>query len=251
MEWSDCGLVLSARRHGERDAILEVMTFEHGRHLGLVRSGRGPRHSPTLQPGNRVSLTWRARLEEHLGAFSVEPLVSRAAYIINNALALHAVSHLAQLLRLLPERQSHPHVYEAADALCALAGEPLHLAPMLVRFELLILSELGFGLDLTECAATGTAQNLTYVSPKSGRAVSREAGAPWAEKLLKLPYFLTIDGEERTTPITREEMEAAFRLTAFFLDRHVFEPRAMAISQARATFVTLCLERVRADQSHN
>ena len=243
MEWSDCGLVLSARRHGERDAILEVMTAEHGRHLGLVRGGRGPRHSAMLQPGNRVSLTWRARLEEHLGAFSVEPLVSRAAYIINNALALHAVSHLAQLLRLMPERQAHTHVYEAADALCALAGEPLHLAPMLVRFELLILSELGFGLDLTECAATGTALNLAYVSPKSGRAVSRDAGAPWAEKLLTLPHFLTIDGEERETPISSEEMEAAFRLTAFFLDRHVFEPRGMGASQARSTFVTLFLER--------
>ena len=243
MEWQDCGLVLSTRRHGERDAILEVISEAHGRHFGLVRSGRGPRHSATLQAGNRVSLIWRARLEEHLGAFSVEPLISRAAFIINNALALHAVAHLGVLVRLLPERQAHPHVYAAADALCALAGEPDHLAPMLVRFELLILSELGFGLDLSECAATGRRDDLIYVSPKSGRAVCRQAGAPWKDKLLPLPEFLKPEAELSHATITAQDIAAAYHLVGFFLERHVFDPRGLAKSQARATFLSHFLAR--------
>lgn len=232
MQWQDDGLVLSTRRHGERDAILEVMTKAHGRHFGLVRSGRSPRLSASLQPGNRLSLVWRARLEDHLGAFAPEVLESRAAFILADALALHATAHLGALLRLLPERSPHPALYEAADALCTLASAPMLLAEMLVRFEARILADLGFGLDLTCCAATGTGEDLVYVSPRSGRAVNRDAGAPWAEKLLPLPPFLL--GERASARAAGlSDIQAGFRLTGYFLDHHVFEPRAIPPSQAR------------------
>lgn len=242
MEWQDEGLVLGSRRHGERDAILEVMTPRHGRHLGLVRGGRSPRLSAVLQPGNRVALVWRARLEDHLGNFSAEILQSRAASIMNDALALHAIAHLALLLRLLPERAPHPEAHDAADALCALIGEPLLLAQMLVRFEALMLAELGFGLDLAECAGNGSREDLIYVSPKSGRAVSREAGAPYADRLLALPAFLAPDFSGAHRAISREDILAGFALTGFFLERHVYAPRGQPPSQARAGFLARIAE---------
>lgn len=243
MEWQDQGLVLSTRRHGERDAILEVMTAEHGRHLGMVRGGRSSRQAPGLQPGNRVQLTWRARLEDHLGHFISETLESRAGLVLSDALALQVVTHLALLVRLLPERAPHPAIYEAADAICALLGRPDLLGPVLVRFELLILSELGFGLDLSSCAATGLRENLVYVSPKSGRAVSAEAGQPWAARLLGLPAFLLGDGRPR--PEAGGAIAEGFGLTGYFLERHLFEPRGLDHAGGRAQLIANLLSRLR------
>jgi DNA repair protein RecO (recombination protein O) len=237
MEWRDEGLVLAARRHGERDSILEVMTREHGRHFGLVRGGRSSRQAPMLQPGNRIEVTWRARLEEHLGAFSAETLQSRAGVLIQSPSALHALSHVATLVRLLPEREPHPHVFEAADALCALAAEPLHAGEMLARFELMMLDELGFGLDLAECAATGSRERLVYVSPRSGRAVSAEAGAPYAERLLPLPGFLLAPLQLGAAPIETSALEDAFRLLGYFYERDVFGPRNLKVGDARERFI--------------
>ncbi|CAN1513423.1 RecO Recombinational DNA repair protein (RecF pathway) [Rhabdaerophilaceae bacterium] len=238
MEWQDEGLVLATRRHGERDAILEVMTEGRGRHLGLVKGGRSSRIAPMLQPGNRVALTWRARLEEHLGTFSAETLVARAGLVLASPLALHAVNHLGLLLRLLPEREPHPHVYSAADALCALAGEPPVLASMLVRFELMILAELGFGLALEQCAATGQTGDLVYVSPKTGRAVSRSAGEAYADRLFRLPPFL---GQARAlNPVPDlADILNGFKLAAYFMDRHVLEPRGLPPSQPRMAILAL------------
>lgn len=247
MEWQDHGLVLSTRRHGERDAILEVMTAEHGRHLGLVRGGRSSRQAPGLQPGNRVQLTWRARLEDHLGHFTAETLESRAGLVLTDALALQAVTHLALLMRLLPERSPHRAVYEAADAICALLPRPDLLGPVLVRFELLILSDLGFGLDLSACAATGSRENLVYVSPKSARAVSREAGEPWASRMLKLPEFLLVDG--RIRPESRAALAEGFALTGYFLERHLFEPRGLDRAGGRAQMVAGLLLRSRNEET--
>lgn len=242
MEWQDQGLVLSARRHGERDAILEVMSAEHGRHLGLVRGGRSPRHAPVLQPGNRVSLTWRARLEDHLGQFTAEPLESRAGVVLSDPIALHAVTHLAVLMRLLPERSPHRNVYDVADATCALLGKPGILAPVLIRFEIMILSELGFGLDLAQCAATGETADLAYVSPKSGRAVSRAAGAPWIDKLLPLPAFLMATTmEQAVDPV---EIADGFKLSGYFLDRHIFDPRGLAHRSARSQMISGIMARL-------
>ena len=234
MEWTDIGIVLGARRHGEANAILELMTREHGRHLGLVRGGAGTRLRPVLQPGNSVMATWRARLEEHLGYFTVEGVDLRAAAFLPAAHALYGVTHLAALTRLLPERDPHESVYEALDALLDRLGDAVTVAAPVARFELQLLAELGFGLDLSSCAATGALGDLVYVSPKSGRAVSREAGEPWRERLLALPAFLAADDAATPSP---EDLAAAFALTGFFLGRHLYEPRGEKLPEARAQFI--------------
>ncbi len=193
MQWTDDGIVLGVKRHGEASGILELMTREHGRHLGLVRGAFGTRMRPVLQTGNTVNASWRARLDEHLGNFSIEASHLRAANFFAASHAVYGVSHLAALMRLLPERDPHAGLYAALDAILDHLGDAAVAAPMVVRFELQLLAELGFGLDLTQCAATGATAELVHVSPKSGRAVSRVAGEPWADRLLPLPAFLRED----------------------------------------------------------
>jgi DNA repair protein RecO (recombination protein O) len=234
MQWSDDAIVLGCRRHGEAGVILELMTRDHGRHLGLVHGGRSRRLQPVLQPGNAVRAVWRARLDEHLGTYAVEGEELRSARLIRSPLALYGVATMAALLRLLPERDPHPGVFEAAAVLLDHLCEPS--APgLFVRFELEMLAELGFGLDLTRCAATGARTDLIYVSPRSGRAVSAEAGAPYRDRLLALPGFLRGEGSDPS----RDELRASFALTGHFLDRRVFEPRGLAAPEARARFVAL------------
>ncbi|HVL72178.1 MAG TPA: DNA repair protein RecO [Beijerinckiaceae bacterium] len=236
MYWTDDAVVLGARRHGESALIVELMTRAHGRHLGLVHGGRSPRLSAVLQAGNGVQATWRARLDEHLGTYTVEAQRSRAAALIASPRALHGLSALAGLLRLLPERDPHPGLYERAVVLLDHLGEDL--APALfVRFELALLADLGFGLDLSACAATGAEEGLAFVSPKSGRAVGAEAGAPYRDKLLPLPRFLVDDS--LLAPADPAEVAAGFRLTGYFLERHVFGPQGLAPPDARARFVAL------------
>jgi DNA repair protein RecO (recombination protein O) len=234
MEWQDEGIVLSARKHGETSTILEVMTHGHGRHLGLVRGGRSRKQQPVLQPGNRVSLIWRARLDEHLGTFQAEPLAFNAARLLDSAIAVYGLLTLAAHLRLLPERDPHSALYETLAIVIDHLDEPRSAAELIVRFELKVLDELGFGLDLTRCAATGGIDDLVYVSPKTGRAVSLEAGRAWHDVMLPLPVFLR-RGEREAADL--EGIEAAFRLTSFFLTRHVYEPRAIAAPEARAGFL--------------
>lgn len=233
MEWSDDGIVLGVRRHGETSAIVELMTPTRGRHLGLVRGGISRRIKPYLQPGNSVHAIWRARLDEHLGNYTIEGTVSRADRLMASASASYCMQTLAALLRLLPERDPHVALY---DALCLIVDhldEPQIAAPLLVRFELQMLAELGFGLDLGECAATGDAGELVYVSPKSGRAVSRAAGEPWKTQLLVLPGFLNGHGAGATV----EDIVAGFALTEFFLLRRVYEPRGLTMPEARNSFL--------------
>ena len=237
MQWTDEGIVLGVRRHGEGNAILELMTREHGRHLGLVRGGAGSRLKPILQPGNSLSATWRARLDEHLGNYTVEGLKLRAANFFGTPHAVYGIGHLATLMRLLPERDPHAGLHAALDEILDRLDDASVAAPMVARFELQLLSELGFGLDLTQCAATGARDNLIYVSPKSGRAVSREAGAPWADKMLRLPAFL----RDREIEPAGNDVVDGFVLTGFFLARHVLEPRGLALSDERAHFVTAIL----------
>ena len=185
MQWTDEGIVLGTRRHGEANAILELMTCAHGRHLGLVRGGAGSRLRPVLQPGNRITCTWRARLDEHLGHYVVEALDARAASFLPVSHALYGITHLAALCRMLPERDPHPQIHAALDDVLDGLLDPHQAGPSVVRFEFQLLAELGFGLDLATCAVTGEDKDLVYVSPKSGRAVSREAGEPWKHKLLR------------------------------------------------------------------
>ncbi len=235
MEWRDEGIILGTRKHGETSAILEVMTRAHGRHLGLVRGGRSRKLQPVLQLGNRVELLWRARLDEHLGIFQAEPLELNAARLFDSAVAVYGLQTLATHLRLLPERDPHARLFETLVLMIEHLDDPAAAAELVVRFELLILDELGFGLDLTECAATGTREDLAYVSPKSGRAVSRAAAAPWREKMLVLPAFLLRGAGLRAAPA---DIEDAFRLTGFFFARHVYEPRGLAEPEARAGFIS-------------
>lgn len=241
MQWTDEGIVLGVKRHGEANAILELMTREHGRHLGLVKGGAGSRLRPILQPGNSLRAIWRARLDEHLGNFSVEGLELRAASFLSAAHALYGVTHLAALCRLLPERDPHGDLHAALETIVDHLNDPRVAAMAVVRFELQILVELGFGLDLESCAATGTPDDLVYVSPRSGRAVSRAAGEPWRDRLLRLPAFLGVDADPHALAST--ELADGFAVTGFFLARHAFEPRGLALPEARESFIAAVLGR--------
>jgi len=235
MEWTDEGIVLGVRRHGESSAIVELLTRSHGRHLGLVRGGAGSRMRPLLQPGNSVRAVWRARLDEHLGYYAVEGIRLRAATVLASSHAVYGVTHLASLARLLPERDPHEGIYELLDQTLDDFDDVGEAAAHLIKFELAMLAELGFGLDLETCAATGGTTELIYVSPKSGGAVSRQAGEAWRDRLLRLPPFLR-QGEVQGD-LTDEDLQDGFRLTGLFLLRHVLEPRGQGHSDARAGFI--------------
>lgn len=234
MEWRDEGIILGVRRHGETSAIVEAMTRAHGRHLGLVRGGRSRKQQPILQPGNRVDLIWRARLDEHLGTFNVEGIDLHAARLMGSAIGVHGLQVLAAHLRLLPERDPHGGLFETLAIVIDHLDDPHACGELLVRFELRVLEELGFGLDLAECAATGAREELVFVSPKSGRAVSRAAGEPWASKMFALPVFLQAGSRDAAT---LAELDEAFRLTGFFFNRHVYEIRGLREPESRAALL--------------
>jgi DNA repair protein RecO (recombination protein O) len=240
MEWTDDGIVLGTRRHGETNAILEAMTRNHGRHLGLVRGGNSSRLRPLLQPGNTLRLVWRARLDEHLGHYTVEPLRLHAASQFAASHVVYGVTHLAALCRLLPDRDPHPGVHDQLAQILDNLDDRSSAAMGVVRFELQMLAELGFGLDLESCAATGSGSELAFVSPKSGRAVSRGAGEPWRDRLLRLPRFLL--GQDVPSP---DDLADGFALTGFFLVRHVLEPRGLVFADAREGFLAAVLGRRR------
>lgn len=237
MEWQDEGTIIGLRRHGESAVILEVMTRDHGRHLGLVRGGRSTRAQPVLQPGNAVALHWRARLDEHLGEYKVELLHSHAARLMAEPVALYGLATVSALLRLLPERDPHPGLHEALDVLIAHLDERALAPALIVRFELAMLGELGFGLDLARCAVTGSPDELSHVSPKSGKAVSRKAAQPYLDRLLALPPFLA-EGQGARAPL-HAEILAGFALTGFFLRRHLWEPRGLQEPPERARLVDI------------
>jgi DNA repair protein RecO (recombination protein O) len=236
MEWTDDGIVLGVRRHGESSAIVELLTRGHGRHLGLVRGGAGSRMRPLLQPGNSVRAVWRARLDEHLGYYAIEGIRLRAATVLASSHAVYGVTHLASLARLLPERDPHEEIYQMLERTLDDFDDNCEAAAHLIRFELAMLAELGFGLDLETCAATGETAELVYVSPKSGAAISRQAGDPWRERLLRLPAFLR-QQEGVAGAWSEQDLQDGFRLTGLFLLRHVLEPRGQGHSDAREGFI--------------
>jgi len=242
MDWRDEGIFLGGKPLGEANLIAEILTLEHGRHLGLVRGGRSRRIRPVLQPGNLVGVTWRARLSEHLGGFNVELMEAHGARALDDAAALSAIGTMAGLVKLLPERDPHPELYAATLHVLRSFGEPDIWPVLLVHWEFQLLQEIGFGLDLTECAATGTVEELIYVSPRSGRAVSREAGAPYGDKLLALPAFLL----DETAPLTPADIAAGFALTGYFLERDVLEPHGMKLPSARERLLDLLARKPRA-----
>jgi len=220
MQWTDDAIFLGARPHGETSVIAEVFTRRHGRRHALVRGGRGRRLRPVLQPGNLLRVTWRGRLEEQLGGFAVEPLGLHAGRIIGDSFALAGLAVLVADLHLLPEREAQPPLHDGALLILDNLEHAEIWPALLARFELQLLSDLGFGLDLSRCAATGATENLVWVSPKTGRAVSAEAGAPWADRLLPLPPFLR---EGDATPPSGD-VRAALELTGHFIERRLVEP---------------------------
>lgn len=213
MDWVDEGLLLSSRPHGESAAIVEVLTATHGRHLGVVRGGTGRKLAPVLQPGAQLVVTWRARLDQHIGAYAVEPIRARAAAVLADPDRLAGLAALCALTAFaLPEREPQPRLYPLTVALAdAIAGGAEWFGPYL-RWERALLDETGFGLDLSACAVTGATTGLAHVSPRSGRAVTAAAGAPWADRLLPLPAALISDA-----PADRTEMGAGLRTTGHFL----------------------------------
>jgi len=217
MEWIGEGIVLSARAHGENAAIVTLLTYEHGRWAGLVAGGQGHRAQPLLQPGNRVKARWRARLPEHLGNYTLDLLTNHSAGWLD---APHVLSIIASACAVteasLPERQSMPGIYAGLATVLAL-NDPDLWGPAYVKWELGLLQALGYGLDLSHCAASGQSENLTYVSPRTGRAVSREAGLQYHDKLFPLPAFLLGSGEWLDADIFQ-----GLELTGHFLSRHVF-----------------------------
>ena len=238
MEWRDEGVVLSVRRHGETSAIAEILTAAHGRCLGLVRGGRSRVQRPVLQAGNAVEIVWRARLEEQLGTYVLEPLELRAGAIMEEPFRLAGLSTLTGLAGLLPEREPHARVYEGLRIVLGAIEQDDVWPALLVRWEMGLLDELGFGLDLSQCAATGGKENLVFVSPKSGKAVSAAAGAAYKERLFRLPAFLQANVASST-----DDVIDGLKLTGYFLHRHVFEPRGSTMPEQRERVIRGLAER--------
>ena len=213
MEWRDDGVLISSRLHGETSAIIQVFTAAHGRHAGVVRGGASRKLAAVLQPGTQVQVTWSARLESHIGNFTVEPVTSRAA-IMSDRLALAALNSIAALLHLaLAERDPHPGLWVKTTALLDLLMTP-DWQPAYLRWELDLLEELGYGLDISTCAVTGSREDLAFVSPRSGRAVSRAGAGDWAARLMPLPPSLLGQG-----PVMGRELAQGLALTGHFLNR--------------------------------
>lgn len=236
MHWSDEGIVLSVRPHGETAAVAELLTRQHGRHLGMVHGGRSRRSRPILQIGNHVDAVWKGRLPEHLGALTLELRRGFAAEAMQSAAALAGLTSMAALSRLLPERDPHPNLFEVTLFVLGYVDEPAVWPALMVRWEVALLEELGFGLDLATCAATGVSDDLIYVSPRSGRAVSRAAGEPYKSKLLALPPFL---GGRPGAETTAEDLAAGFALTGHFLEARVLTPRDLALPEPRQRMVDM------------
>ena len=233
MEWRDQGTVLSVRKHGETSVILEVFTEGHGRHAGVVRGGISRKMTPHLQAGGQIAVSWRARLEDHIGAFTVEPIKSRAAQVMDDPLALAGLAALTSLLvTTLPEREAHPYLYAETQTLLTRIGTSPDWALSYLHWEVSLLEELGFGLDLSACAVTGSPDGLAFVSPKTGRAVSRAGAGEWADRLLPLPQCLL--GQ---SSLDYAEIVQGLRTTGHFLERIAAELADKPLPQARDRFL--------------
>jgi len=230
MEWDDDAFVLSARPHGETGAIVELLTARYGRFAGHLAGGASRRMKPFLQPGAQVLAGYHARTSDQLGSLRLEPVGEGPAALFDDALALAGLSAAAAVAQgALPEREPHPGAYLAFEALVAAFAHDGVWPAVFVRFEAGLLDELGFGLDLTKCAATGQTDDLVYVSPKTGRAVSRAAGAPYAPRMLALPPFM-LGGQ---AGLREGDVGAGFALTGHFLEQFVFGPLNRPLPPAR------------------
>ncbi|MFA7428779.1 MAG: DNA repair protein RecO [Rhodospirillaceae bacterium] len=238
MEWGDAGIVLGARQHGESSLIVTLLTSNHGRHAGLVKGGMSKAARGLYQPGNLLSVTWKARLEDQLGLYGCELVEANAAALLSHPGRLAALTAACAVAEAaLPERQPHPMLFDATLALIAAlrdAPDPGYGAAY-VEWEAVVLQDLGFGLDLAACALTGVTEDLAWVSPKTGRAVSAAAGAPWKDKLLALPPFLR-EGAEAGPEPDAAAIAQGLRLTGWFLDRHALASQDRQLPPARVRF---------------
>ncbi|MCH1487099.1 MAG: DNA repair protein RecO [Alphaproteobacteria bacterium] len=229
MQWEAEGLVLAARTHGESSAIIDVFSRAYGRFGGLVRGGNSRRLRPVLQPGNMVVATWRARLSEHLGTITVDAGRAHAAEAMSDAKTLAGLTSLCALMQITPERQAYPRLYDTLMLVIAAMDDADTWPALLARFEMALLEEIGFGLDLSCCAATGVIEQLEYVSPRSGRAVSRDAARPYLDKMFVLPQFLL----DPSANASDEDVQKAMELTGHFLERRVYLPNGLKMPPAR------------------
>ncbi|MGI3169549.1 DNA repair protein RecO [Pseudooceanicola sp. C21-150M6] len=241
MEWRDTGILLAVRRHGESAAIAEVFTPSHGRHVGVVRGGGGRKMAPTLQPGAQLDVSWKARLQEHMGHFVVEPQRSRWAQVMDDRLALAGLNAVTSLLCFaLPEREPHGRLYRTTEALLDLLGQGDLWPLAYLHWEMALLEDLGFGLDLTSCAVTGATEGLAYISPRTGRAVTQAGAGDYADRLLPLPPVLLRQGEG-----TDAEVAEGFRVTGHFLTEHLApDLGSKPLPEARLRFVELFRKRM-------
>lgn len=234
IDWRDEGVILSVRPHGESAALTEVFTATHGRHAGLVRGGAGRKLAPVLQPGSQVEVVWKARIEDHLGTYTVEPIRSRAGLVMGDRIALAGLSAVTALLSAaLPEREAHGPLYDRTVALLDLLGQGEIWPLAYLRWEVALLAETGFALDLTACAVTGAREGLAYVSPRTGRAVARDAAGEWESRLLPLPPVLRGEGDAGP-----QEIVAALEVTGYFLRNHLMRTLGeTALAPARARLI--------------
>ena len=241
MEWRDQGILLTVRPHGENAAIIDVFTPSRGRHAGVVRGGTSRKIAPILQPGAQVDVTWRARLEDHIGGFSVEPVRSRAAVAMSGRLALAGLNTVVALLSFcLPEREAHLPIYQRSEALLDLLGQDEIWPLAYLQWERALLEEMGYGLDLSACAVTGAVDGLAFVSPRTGRAVSRDGAGDWAARLLPLPAVLLGEGDA-----SEAEIVQALGTTGYFLE-HKLAPDLghRPLPEARARLLDLLTRRL-------
>lgn len=236
MNWTDEAIILSLKPHGETAAVAEVFARGHGRYLGLIHGGQSRRFKPFLQPGNHVHVSWKARLADQLGHFTVEEGRSYAAQALDNAAALAGLSALTALLRALPERDPHPNLYEITLFVLGFLDDPTVWPALYARWELAFLDEMGFGLDLSACASTGANDGLIYVSPKSGRAVSASAGEPYRDKLLPLPAFFL---KGRHAAVGTSDVLDALKLTGHFIAARIYAADGRTVPEARARLVEI------------
>lgn len=235
MDWRDEGILLSVRRHGEATALIEVFSALHGRHAGAVRGGASRKMAPILQPGAQLDLTWRARLDDQLGSFTVELVRARAGMVLGDRLALGALNTVCALCRFaLPERMAYPGFFaDTLDLLDDLGAQGWLRA--YARWELALLEATGFGLDLAQCAVTGAQDGLAYVSPRTGRAVTRDGAGEYADRLLALPAGLG----DASAPFTAADLRAALHLSGYFLHHWLAESTGRPLPEARARFLAL------------
>lgn len=234
MEWSAEGILLSVSDLGESSTIIEVFTREYGLYKGVVRGGKSKKIGPILQPGAQLNVTWRARLENHLGIFSPDLIQSRFSLVLNQRDRLAGLNAICSILRFaLPERDPHYKLYDRTINLLNFLTNSSDWPLFYLRWELMLLEDMGFGLDLTKCAVTNRTEDLAYISPKSGRAVSKVAAGIWADKLLPFPECLQVDSLNTMT-----DLSIGFEVTGYFLNNWMVpQMNGKPLPKARARLI--------------